>query len=62
MLRTLPGAQRAHELELNKATAVFEHAIGSALFLLNGGAVVAFDATRCICQEHHPSYRPRPRT
>lgn len=35
-------AQRAHELELNKATAAFEHAIVSALFLLNGGAVVAF--------------------
>jgi hypothetical protein len=35
-------AQRAHELELNKATAAFEHALVSPLFLLNGGAVVAF--------------------
>jgi hypothetical protein len=35
-------AQRAHELELNKATATFEHAVASALFLLNGGAAVAF--------------------
>ncbi|KZE94845.1 hypothetical protein AVP42_00772 [Agromyces sp. NDB4Y10] len=35
-------AQRAHELELNKATAAFEHAVSSPLFLLNGGAAVAF--------------------
>lgn len=35
-------AQRAHELELNRATAAFEHAVLSPLFLLNGGAAVAF--------------------
>lgn len=35
-------AQRAHELELNKATAAFEHALVSPLFLLNGGGAVAF--------------------
>ncbi len=35
-------AQRAHELELNRATSSFEHAMVSPLLLLNGGAVVAF--------------------
>jgi len=35
-------AQRAHEIELNRATAAFEHATLSPLFLLNGGATVAF--------------------
>ncbi|MGC5173273.1 hypothetical protein ACLQ2Q_21745 [Microbacterium sp. DT81.1] len=34
--------QRAHEVELNRATAAFEHAMVSPLFLLNGGAAVAF--------------------
>ena len=35
-------AVRAHELELNRAAVQFEHAVLSPLFLLNGGAVVAF--------------------
>jgi hypothetical protein len=35
-------AVRAHELELNRATAAFEHAVLAPLFLLNGGALVAF--------------------
>lgn len=35
-------SQRAHELELNRATAAFEHAVVAPLFLLNGGAAVAF--------------------
>jgi hypothetical protein len=35
-------AVRAHELELNRAAIQFEHAILSPLFLLNGGAAVAF--------------------
>jgi len=35
-------AVRAHELELNRATAGFEHAVLTPLFLLNGGALVAF--------------------
>lgn len=35
-------AVRAHELELNRATAAFEHAVLAPLYLLNGGAVVAF--------------------
>lgn len=35
-------AQRSQELELNRATAAFEHAVLSPLFLLNGGAAVAF--------------------
>jgi hypothetical protein len=30
-------AQRNHELELNRATGAFEHAVISPLFLLNGG-------------------------
>lgn len=34
-------AQRQHELELNRATAAFEHAVLQTLFLLNGGAAVA---------------------
>ncbi len=32
----------AHELELNRATAAFEHGVLSPLYLLNGGAVIAF--------------------
>ena len=36
------NAVRAHELELNRATAAFEHAVLSPLYLLNGGALVAF--------------------
>lgn len=40
--RSIYQAQRAHELELNKATAAFEHAVISPLVLLNGGAIVAF--------------------
>lgn len=35
-------AQRNHEIELNRATATFEHALVTPLFLLNGGAAVAF--------------------
>lgn len=35
-------AQRAHELELDRASATFEHAVLSPLFLLNGGAAAAF--------------------
>ena len=35
-------AVRAHELELNRAAIGFEHAILAPLFLLNGGAIVAF--------------------
>jgi hypothetical protein len=35
-------ALRAHELLLNRATAEFERAALQPLFLLNGGAVVAF--------------------
>lgn len=35
-------AVRAHELELNKAVAAFEHAVLAPLYLLNGGGVVAF--------------------
>ncbi|KQO98482.1 hypothetical protein [Leifsonia sp. Leaf264] len=34
--------QRAHELELNRATSAFEHALLSPLFILNGGGAVAF--------------------
>jgi hypothetical protein len=34
-------ALRAHELELNRATAEFERAVLQPLFLLNGGASVA---------------------
>jgi len=40
--RVIYESQRNHELELNKATAAFEHAIVSPLFLLNGGGAVAF--------------------
>jgi hypothetical protein len=40
--RAIYQGQREHELELNRATAAYEHAIVSPLFLLNGGAVVAF--------------------
>jgi hypothetical protein len=40
--RVVYRTQREHEIELNKATAAFEHAIVSPLFLLNGGAAVAF--------------------
>jgi hypothetical protein len=36
------GAVRGHELMLNQATAAFEHAALTPLFLLNGGATVAF--------------------
>ena len=35
-------ALRAHELELNRATAAFEHAALRHTTLLNGGALVAF--------------------
>jgi hypothetical protein len=35
-------AYRAHELELNRATSAFEHAALAPLYLVNGGAVVAF--------------------
>ena len=35
-------ATHSHELELNRATATFEHAVLSPLYLLNGGAAVAF--------------------
>ena len=35
-------AQRSQELELNKAAAAYEHGLMSPLFLLNGGATVAF--------------------
>ena len=35
-------AVRAHELELNRAAVNFEHVILAPLFLLNGGAIVAF--------------------
>ncbi len=35
-------AVRAHERQLNTATAAFEHAVIAPLFLLNGGAAVAF--------------------
>ncbi|MGH1488064.1 MAG: hypothetical protein ACRBK7_01515 [Acidimicrobiales bacterium] len=35
-------AVRAHELELNKAVAAFEHAVLAPLYLLNGGGAVAF--------------------
>lgn len=35
-------ALKQHELELNKATAAFEHAILQPLFLLNGAAATAF--------------------
>jgi hypothetical protein len=35
-------AVRAHEVMLNQATAAFEHAVLSPLFLLNGGASIAF--------------------
>jgi nitroreductase len=35
-------AVHEHELELNKATAAFEHAALQPLFLLTGGALVAF--------------------
>jgi hypothetical protein len=40
--RVVYQAQRAHELELNRATATFEHAVISPVLLLNGGATVAF--------------------
>ena len=35
-------AVRAHEVELNRATAAFEHAVLAPLYLLNGGAAIAF--------------------
>ena len=36
--RAIYQGQREHELELNRATAAYEHAIVSPLFLLNGGS------------------------
>lgn len=40
--RALHVAVRAHELELNRATAAFEHAVIAPLTLLNGGAAAAW--------------------
>lgn len=40
--KALHQAVRAHELELNRATAAFEHALLAPLTLLNGGAAAAW--------------------
>lgn len=40
--RVVYEGQRTHELELDKATVTFQNAVLSPLFLLNGGASVAF--------------------
>ena len=41
-MRAVHGALRAHELELNRATAAFEHAVIAPLTVVNGGAAAAW--------------------